>query len=68
MDLRAGCDDAGNFRLGREGRRQSRSAACGASAVRATLFIVALLASLLFAAAEVRFGLTPSDLDATTTM
>jgi hypothetical protein len=36
--------------------------------VRATLFIAVLLACLLFAAVEVRFGVAPSDLNEITTM
>jgi hypothetical protein len=68
VDLRAGSDGLGSVRAGRDVRQQSRPAACGAFAARASLFIAVLLASLLFAAVEVRFGVPPSEIDEITTM
>jgi hypothetical protein len=68
MHLRVGSGDVGSFRAGRDGGRRSRPAAYGAFAGQATLFIAVLLASLLLAAVQVRFGGTPTDAGEITTM
>jgi hypothetical protein len=68
MSLGAGSDGIGGFRAGRDGGRQSGAAAYGAFAVRATIFVAVLLASLLLIAVDVRFGVTPTETDVMTAM
>jgi hypothetical protein len=53
---------------GRDDGHRSGATALGAFAVRATVFVAVLLASLLLVAVEVRFGVTPTDTDVMTTM
>lgn len=68
MTSGVGSDHIGSLSAGRDDGHRSGATALGAFAVRATVFVAVLLASLLLVAVEVRFGVTPTDTDVMTTM